>query len=143
MADIASALTKGFIYYKNGVYKNLKSQIKIPKLIIINSGKPKESTKEMVDFVASNYNKNKSILKQLGDITEKIYECLSGNKKHAFNKLVNENQKLLEELGVVSNNTKKILSNYECAKISGAGGIKKASGIIISFNAEVVGFEPT
>jgi mevalonate kinase len=67
---------------------------------------------------------------------------LTGNQKIDFGSLVKENEKLLEELGVVSESTKKIIRRIEntggAAKISGAGGRKDKSGIVIVYHKDSV-----
>lgn len=54
--------------------------------------------------------------------------------------LFKENEKLLEELKVVSSQTQSLIRKIEKigggAKISGAGGIKRGSGIILAYHQE-------
>ena len=50
--------------------------------------------------------------------------------------MVTINERLLEQLGVVSNSTQKFIRDIEnsggAAKISGAGGVKTGSGIVLA-----------
>ena len=57
---------------------------------------------------------------------------------------IKQNQRLLEQIGVVSKSTMKLIRQIESqkgvAKISGAGGIKTGSGIVIGYhqNPEII-----
>jgi mevalonate kinase/hydroxymethylglutaryl-CoA synthase len=57
-----------------------------------------------------------------------------------FRELIRTNEKLLEELGVVSPPTKLLVRRIEkiggAAKISGAGGVKRGSGIVLAYHEE-------
>jgi len=47
---------------------------------------------------------------------------------------ISENQKLLEELGIVSKQTQKLIDDlkpYGVGKVTGAGGIQKGSGMVL------------
>ena len=66
---------------------------------------------------------------------------LLGEGNEDFGGLIRDNEKLLEELGVVSESTKQIVRIIEKAggseKISGAGGIKTGSGMVIVYHKDI------
>ncbi|MDH7476115.1 MAG: hypothetical protein QHH09_01430 [Microgenomates group bacterium] len=138
----------GLIYYRKEFefLKNFtKLKAKIPKeienkLYLIDTGKPEESTKEMIQKVKTLF-KNKK--KQLTEILSQIEE----NTKNIVKALILKNHQLLidnlwqneinlEKLGVVSSKTKKLLVKlhpYGRGKITGAGGQKQGSGFLIFY----------
>jgi mevalonate kinase len=103
------------------------------KFRLVDSGKPLESTKEMVFWVKENLEKNKKYLAQMGKVSQLIIENLKKNTWEP--ELLTQNERLLEKIGVVGNKAKKMISKLEkegkSAKITGAGGMKSGSGIII------------
>lgn len=113
-----------------------KLTIKSPlKLLLIDTGKPEESTKEMVELVASKRGKDK-IIPQIGKITFKIKNNLLEGEP--VGELINENGFLLEKLGVVGEGAKRLSSELRklgsSVKITGAGGMKSGSGMMIVMN---------
>lgn len=113
-----------------------KLTIKSPlKLLLIDTGKPEESTKEMVELVASKRGKDK-IIPQIGKITLKIKNNLLEGEP--VGELINENGFLLEKLGVVGEGAKRLSSELRklgsSVKITGAGGMKSGSGMMIVMN---------
>lgn len=113
-----------------------KLTIKSPlKLLLIDTGKPEESTKEMVELVASKRGKDK-IIPQIGKITFKIKNNLLEGEP--VGELINENGFLLEKLGVVGEGAKRLSSELRklgsSVKITGAGGTKSGSGMMIVMN---------
>jgi mevalonate kinase len=106
---------------------------------LIDSGRPLETTKDMVALVHQKTQTNsgfKSIVKKIGDVTRNL---VSGVKENQFEKeYLRENQRRLEELGVVGQRAQEIVRQIEdvggVAKITGAGGIQAGSGIILAFS---------
>lgn len=137
----------GFLWFRKEA-ENLKcfSQItakrKLPKLILLDSGKPLESTKEMVLGLRERYKRNKSKYQLLFNETEKVTKAILGwllkENNEDFALLLRKNERLLEKMGVVSPSARKLVRKIEAvggsAKISGAGGIKKGSGILIVYH---------
>jgi len=115
----------GFLRFQKGVFQPIKLLIK--QVILINSGRPKESTGEMVKMVAKgNYQKE---FKQIGEISN-----------YWDQKLIQENERLLEKLGVVGEKAKKMIRQIELigglAKVCGAGGVKAGSGMLLAVHPE-------
>lgn len=134
--DNSAACYGGLILYqKNVKLKNL--DFKMPKnieenLFLIDSGKPKETTGEMVDFVGT-----KSVGKILDEIettTKKLKSSLVREDINLFKESLVNNENLLEQLSIVSEKTKKLLedlSKFGVGKITGAGGRETNSGFIL------------
>lgn len=148
-ADNTVVTYGGFLWYRKETenFKTFKMIIpkrKLPKVYLLNTGKPEESTKEMVKFVADRLLGRKSyfdsVFGSIERVTRNFLGYLTGDNNLELGSLIRENEALLERLGVVSVSTKKIIRKIEklggAAKISGAGGIKKASGIIMIYHKD-------
>ncbi len=117
---------------------NIKKGV-LPQLFLINSGLAFESTGELVSLVSSRMKKDfriKKVVKDIGSITN---EMISELKRDKFNiQLIQQNQKLLDKLGVVGDRAKEIVGLVEriggVAKVTGAGGIKTGSGYLLSYH---------
>ena len=128
------------LYQKNAKINNLN--FKIPKnieekLFLIDSGKPKETTGEMVDFVGTKT--VEKILNKIEITTKKLGESIKEKNINLFKKCLFDNEKLLEELKVISEKTKKLLvdlSKFGVGKVTGAGGRKTDSGFILFFTED-------
>lgn len=119
---------------------------KIPKdfsqFVIINTGRS-ETTKDLVVGVVGEKKKQlgKKFTKWLDEVentTKKIVQSIHDEKETGFKQSFQVNERLLEEIGVVSSSTKKLILEIEktggVAKISGAGGVKTGSGMVIAFH---------
>lgn len=134
--DNSAACYGGLILYQKKVkIKNL--DYRIPKIIeeklfLIDSGKPKETTGEMVDFVGA-----KSvgmILDEIEITTKKLEESIAKENINLFKESLVNNENLLQQLDIVSEKTKKLLedlSKFGVGKVTGAGGRQTNSGFII------------
>jgi mevalonate kinase len=104
------------------------------KLFLIDSGKPKETTGEMVDSVKTII--NEKILVEIEKTVNKLIISIKKEDKILFKQCLIDNEKLLEKIGVVSKRTKKLLGNlskFGFGKVTGAGGCKTNSGFILFF----------
>lgn len=130
---------KEFEFLKNISELNFKIPKKIEtKLYLIDSGRPKEKTIDMVESVHRLYSKNikkcENLLNKVEKTTKRILISILKQDIDFFKKNILENQIILENLGVVSDKTKKLLkslNNFGIGKITGAGGKKKDSGFIL------------
>jgi len=110
--------------------------------VLINTGKPEETTAQMVALVKNLYErKPKHVNKILEDQERLVKELLPVLKRadeKEFLKIIKEGEKNLENLGVVSKSAQSIIREIEnaggAAKIIGAGGVKNASGMLLSFH---------
>ena len=129
----------------NFQFNQLNIGYRLPEFLLIDSGKPVESTGEMVAALRQKYQisniKYQKIFKKAGDTTAKFIKWLAKMNSDNLRNLILENEKLLEELGVVGNKAKKIIrlieKNNGAAKICGAGGIKEGSGMILSYHQDL------
>jgi mevalonate kinase len=117
----------GILRYQKGVGFE-KLQIPNLEFVLIDSGKPVESTGEMVEKVSLGNNKKE--FKRMGEIAEKWEPSL-----------IQENEYLLEKIGVVGEKAQGIVRKVELsggmAKICGAGGVIKGSGIILAVDDKI------
>lgn len=113
-----------------------------PKFILINTGRPQETTGEMVAGVRRLYERKKiqteRILNEMEKVTKEMLVVLSQARKGKIMSVIKRNERLLEKLGVVSFFGRKVIKEIEkkkgVAKICGAGGKKKGSGILLAFH---------
>jgi len=144
--DNTASCFGGLIYYRKE-FEFLKNtsflNFKIPKnfsLYLIDSGRPKEKTKEMVKAVFEKYKKNPSFFENvffdIEKTTKKMVLAIKEENKALFQEAILDNEIFLEILGVVSSKTKKLLqklSSFGVGKITGAGGKSNGSGFILFF----------
>jgi len=139
--DNTAACFGGLILYQK--QKSLKNlDYKIPKnieekLFLIDSGKPEETTGEMVDFVATKT--VAEILSEIEIVTKIFEESIKKENIKLFKESLAKNENLLEKLEIVSEKTKKLLSNlsvFGAGKVTGAGGRETNSGFILFFADE-------
>ncbi|MBU3935568.1 mevalonate kinase [Patescibacteria group bacterium] len=138
----------GFLWYRKEtedlkIFSNLTPK-KTIKILIIDSGKPLESTGEMVEKVKKmrllDRKKIEGIFKEIEELTRSFLRFLTGEKNYDLANLLNENQELLERIGIVSPESNRLIKKIKtlggAAKISGAGGWKKGSGVILAYHQE-------
>lgn len=150
--DTTTSVMGGLIYYRKEFefLKTISSlTIKIPKkiidsLLLIDTGKPTETTGEMVQSVGVLYNKDsnktESILNEIEKTTKRIIVSLMKEDISFFKENIQSNQLLLEKIGIVSDKTKHLLSqlqNIGVGKITGAGGKKDASGYVLFYTEKM------
>lgn len=112
------------------------------KGLLIQSGKPTESTAEMVQHVARQLAAKPQmhqVITELGDVSRSImHRLMSGKIDLAAIQL---NHHLLAKLGVVDQVAQQMISEVAAmggaAKISGAGGRTNGSGMIIAFHPNI------
>jgi mevalonate kinase len=141
--DPAIVINGGFIKFQKQdekfKFKTLKVEDKtIPEIFILNTGRAKETTGEMVTRVRekldSNKRKFRGIIRKMGKLSYKFIRQL---EKGIFKKeMLQENERCLEELGVVGEKAYEMVCLVEklggVAKICGAGGIKRGSGVMLA-----------
>lgn len=121
------------------------------RFFIINTGRPEETTGEMVEKVrimnCSHRDEAggliaKKIINEQGELVHKLLAGLQKEDVSSIASIMQQGEKNLELLGVVSDSTKKLIRKIEqasgAAKICGAGGVKKASGIVLVFASDFV-----
>ncbi len=118
---------------------------KIPKtfapFVLINTGRS-ESTGELVGAVARVKEKDVNAfmvtLDAVEQVTKSMTQAIHDENEQDFFEAMKQNERLLEHLGVVSVQAKKLIADIEAvggaAKISGAGGIQTGSGVVIAMH---------
>jgi hydroxymethylglutaryl-CoA synthase len=146
--DQTTVLHEGLIEFKKGENRNdyWKLNIKTKLLknaIIVDTGRPKNTTGEVVEHVKAkkllNPNLVGGIFNEIGQLTEVFKDSLRGNNKKEFFDAVKRSGQLLIELGIVSKDVQRIVKELEAegayTKISGAGTIiGKGSGSLLVFS---------
>lgn len=115
------------------------SASQLAQLLVIHSGTPVESTAEMVAqvgaFIAGNPHA-KDVLAQLGGLVEQYVHFLE--QGIPLDQLIRQNHVLLSELPVVGIQAKAMITAIEqiggAAKITGAGGSKAGSGMLLAYH---------
>jgi mevalonate kinase len=107
-------------------------------LILIDSGKRAEDTKELVRSVVNRMEQNPAktskILHNIEKSTKKITEAIHEDQLDLLTISISKNQKFLNQIGVVSRNTRNLLyelDRFGTGKITGAGGQKNGSGFLL------------
>jgi len=119
--------------------------IKLAKnFVLINTGKPEETTKQMVELVSSKFKVQSSKFQKIFDSQEQLVKELlpaiqSSDEKQLI-QIIRAGEKNLEAIGVVSPFVKTIIRKIEAiggaAKICGAGGKTKATGILLAYHPQ-------
>ncbi len=149
--DVSASCFGGLIFYRKEFefLKHISSlNFKIPKkiqdnLYLIDSGKPSESTAEMVKLVGKRYNESpkdmEQTLVQIEKVTKRMVISIVKEDSTMFKEALQENEKLVEDLGIVSAQTRKLiesLSPIGIGKVTGAGGIAEGSGMILFYSED-------
>lgn len=131
----------GFLWYRKEL-EFLKSMWQLPlktklnHFFLIDTGKPAETTKEMVAFVAKQKNVQKFCIENEIQ-TRRIAVALKGNDERAFIDAMQKGQRSLEEIGVVSKKAivqiRSIEKSGGAAKILGGGGKKDGVGYLLCY----------
>lgn len=103
--------------------------------IIINTGKPQETTKEMVEIVKPKINK---ILDKQEELVKQLLTALKTADEKQLIQIIKLGEKNLEYIGACSSFVKKIIRKIEkaggAAKICGGGGKTKATGVLLCYH---------
>lgn len=139
----------GLLWYRKEsetmkILKRLKPTRSLPSFCVIQTGKPEESTKEMVELVSKRFENKKderqSLLNSIESCTKSWLRHLLHEHDSDLGELIKENQRLLVKLGVVSQKTQSLVQKLEdegiFCKTSGAGGAKNNSGILLALNSD-------
>ncbi len=112
---------------------------KFPQYLIINSGRPQESTAEMVHEVGKLYHQRPKYTEKLMNQMEKLKKeyllALKNNQTEELIRIARADVRLLYKLGAVSEKTMVMIRDLENmgagVSVSGAGGKKANSGALI------------
>lgn len=147
-ADNTAVVFGGLVWFRKefeflkSIWTLPVSSYTFPRLFLLQTGKPVESTKEMVDTVWKKYQKRKSSFEKLFSNqevqTKKLLLSFKEGNVKDMEEAILSGERNLEHMGVVGETAGKILREIEksegCGKISGAGGVKRGSGIAVCFH---------
>lgn len=152
--DNTTVVYGGLIWYKRSLPSNevkrslplfnpllFKIHKDINNFYLIDSGKPVESTKNMVDKVRSGFHKSKSKFQEIFNDQEQLVIDLAVALKDGDEKglieIIRQGQRNLQKIGVSGKKAQQIIKSVEelggAAKILGGGGFKKGSGMILTY----------
>lgn len=148
-ADNSTVVFGGLLFYRKE-FEFLKSitrldlavDPKIKPFFLINSGDSTETTKQMVEKVKLKKDKAPKLIEEIFADQEQQTKNLVWGLKDGDEKLViktiQNGQKNLEKLGVVGKKAQAIIRQIEtiggAAKISGGGGYKTGSGLLVCYH---------
>lgn len=140
--DNTTVTMGGFIWYRKEL-EFLKSiwqlpfQTKLDKFSLIDTGKPKETTREMVEFVAKQKNLQK-FFDENERQTKRIAVALKENNESEFIDAIRAGERTLEGMGVVSPKVMPAIREIEsaggAAKILGGGGRTSGVGYLLCYS---------
>lgn len=149
--DLATVIEGGFLWFRKE-FEFLKTFSLLPfnphadikQFVLIDSGKPEESTKEMVEKVAklrtSFPQKVQLLFNQQEELTKQMVIALRDGDEDGLIECIKSGEKNLEGLGVVGEKAQVIIRGVEklggAAKISGGGGSKDGSGMLLAYNKD-------
>lgn len=123
------------------VHRNIKP------FYLIDSGKPVETTREMVEKVRVKWLESGVKIEKIFNDQERLVKELAvalkdGNEEKLI-EIIRNGERNLEKMGVVGKKAKEIIRQVEksggAAKILGGGGFKEGSGIILCYNKTLMG----
>lgn len=135
--DPAAVIYGGLLWYirdKQIEHLNLEKQY---QFLIVNSGRPAESTGEIVAAVAERIKiydlRLKYVIAKIGGVTKELKRIME--HEEGITALINENGLLLEKLGVVGEVACKLSNKLRAkgggVKVTGAGGMREGSGMLL------------
>jgi len=141
--DNTTVTMGGYIWYRKEL-EFLKSIWQLPfkpklnRFFLIDTGKPQESTRDMVAYVASH---KKQELFDVNEVqTKRIAVALKENDEKTLIDAMQKGERTLEGMGVVSEKAKRIIRNIEddggAAKILGGGGRKAGVGYLLCYTKQ-------
>lgn len=138
-ADNTAVVYGGWLKFQKPNQVTRFNKLNFPDCLLINTGKPTETTAQMIDYVS---HRKPSLFAQISTHTDTIVSILTSPEPD-FNQLkllIRSNELLLEQLGIVSPSAQKIIRQIEqsggVAKVCGAGGRTGASGIILCLHSQ-------
>lgn len=148
-----TAVTFGGLLWYRKELEFLKSMWQLPfrpapeihHFFLINTGKPTETTGEMVELVKQNVMSNKEAMEKVfaeNEIqTKRITVALKQGDESEILYAIREGEKTLEEMGVVSTVVSQMIRKIEqaggAAKILGGGGKKGSVGFVLCYHKQI------
>ncbi len=129
-------------FLKSVWHLTFKPHSNIKQFYLIDTGRPKETTGEMVSLVREKVRRQKSKMQQTFSLNEVQVRAITvalkeGNERNLVNSL-RIGEKTLEDMGVVSKLAMKIIRKIEenggAAKILGGGGRRAGVGFLLAYH---------
>jgi mevalonate kinase len=149
--DNTTVTMGGFVWFRKEL-EFLKSMWQLPvkfpeefnHFYLMDTGKPKETTKEMVGFVAEEVKKHEVKYQKLFDVneiqTKRIACALKEKNETELMDAIRIGEQTLEDIGIVSRYIIPIIRTIETsggvAKILGGGGRSKGTGFLLLYHKE-------
>lgn len=146
--DNTIATYGGFLWFRRetpkfSIWQTIKSASKKTSLYLVDSGKPAESTKDLVMGVAerrqASSQPSEQIFRQIEEVTRGFLRWMHGEETNLVD-LIRSNHRSLVDLGVVGEKAQRIVEAIEKAggavKITGAGGVAKGSGFLLAYHPD-------
>lgn len=137
-ADNSTVVFGGLIWFTrtNFEKQNLSGFRKLAKnFVLIHTGTPKETTKEMVEMVKS---KVKKIFDHQEELTKELVSVIQQAKEKELIRIIKEGEENLESIGVASKFSQNIIRQIEkaggAAKICGGGGKTGPTGVLLCYH---------
>jgi len=150
--DVAIVIEGGLLWYRKD-FEFLKTFTPLPfkphknigQFILINSGKPKESTKDMVEKVSQlkviSSRKTQALFDSQEELTKQMVISLRDGDEDSLIECIKLGELNLEKLGVVGEKAQSLVRMIEklegAAKITGGGGFKEGSGMILVYHKDM------
>ena len=150
--DLATVIEGGLLWYRKEfdflkIFTHLlfKPHKNIGQFILINSGKPKESTKDMVEKVSqlkiASPQKTQALFDSQEELTKQMVILLKDGDEDSLIECIKLGERNLEKLGVVGEKAQSLIRVIErlggAAKINGGGGFKEGSGMLLVYHKDV------
>ncbi len=146
----------GFIWFRKEL-EFLKSIWQLPfkphdatnHFFLINTGRPKETTGQMVALVKENVAKNPEKMQKLLDLNEqqvkRVTVALKEGNENELIDAIRVGERTLEGMGVVSEKVKPLMRQIEGAggavKILGGGGVSAGTGFLLCYHRDPANIE--
>ena len=150
--DVAACLHGGLVWFQKEsetsrtikpISKNVPQNIQ-KNLHLIQTGKPAESTAEMIAHVRSQLqtarDETMRALQEIETVTRLSLRAFENQDVTQILECLQKDEHLLEKLGVVSEKTRGFIRAVEksggFAKISGGGGMKEGAGVLMVYHTD-------
>lgn len=150
--DLAIVLEGGLLWYRKEfeflkafTSLSFKPHKNIRQFILINSGKPEESTREMVEKVAQFKiafpQRTQALFNSQEELTKQMVIALKEGNEDSLIECIKLGERNLEKLDVVGRKAQSLIRTIEklggVAKITGGGGVKDGSGMLLVYHKDV------
>lgn len=147
--DPATVLYGGFVWFENNSQSKTITPLDIAldkalwnNFLLVDTGKPKESTGEMIgivrEFMNSDPEKADKLFSNQESLTNQLISLLKAKNPEETIRVIRQAERNLESMGVVSEYVKKLIVDIEdaggAAKISGGGGRSHGTGMLLVYS---------